>query len=231
VKGIFLLILLAGAVVVVVKLRMDAKRDRNEVIARLSDETTDVSTVSPTEALFREEGIPVSDELRQGLVGGEPAEAKPSSIQAAVGVLSRARPAPPGSTVGAPPTGGTTAPAAGVTNPPPGTDLSDLCAGIEMPCDLAPLTMTGAPGINCAIATFSTSADARGHLAAELGTELARIGCAVRWIDGSTALVRRDADTAVVTIYDRPDEYLSADGTPLFGAVPTGQVVVQLTAA
>ena len=74
---------------------------------RLSDEATDVSPVSPTEALFREEGVPVSDELRQGLVGGEPVEApKPNPIQATVGVLRPARPAPPGSTVGAPPTGG-----------------------------------------------------------------------------------------------------------------------------
>ena len=227
-----MLLLLGGAIAVLVKFRIDAKRDRHAVMARLADETGDAGLVSPTEALFREEGVPVTDELRQGLVGGEPdLEEKPNPIQAAVGVLSRARPAPPGSVVGAPPMGGTASSVPGVTNPPHTTDLSDLCAGVQMPCDLAPLTMTGAPGINCAIATFSTSADVRAHLAGELAEELVRIGCSIRWVDGATALVRRDADTAVVTIYDRPDEYVDHDGTPRFGQLPPGRVVVQLTAA
>jgi hypothetical protein len=231
VKGIFVLLLLAAAVAIAIKFRMDAKRERHEVLARLSDETSTVSTVSPTEALFREEGVPVSDELRQGLVGAPEPEPRPNPIQAAVGVLSRARPAPPGSVVGSPPTGATAASVPGVDDPPPTTDLSDLCAGIEMPCGLAPLAMTGAPGINCAIATFSTSDDVRGQLVAELGNELVRVGCSVRWVDEATALVRRDADIAVVTIYDRPDELIGADGTSRFGAVPPGRVVVQLTAA
>jgi len=231
VKAVVVLLLLAGAVAVVAKLRYDAKRDRHEVLARLSDETSTIGVVSPTEALFREEGVPVTDELLRSLAGTQPeSEVKPNPLQAAVGVLQRVRLAPAEGVAGGAPTVGVATNVPAVANPPTTTDLSDLCAGIELPCGLTPLAMTGGLGVECAVATFSTSADVRQHLASDLADELARVGCAVRWVDGATAVVRRDDATALVTIYDRPDEHLDRDGTPRFGALPPGRVVVQLTA-
>jgi hypothetical protein len=105
-----------------------------------------------------------------------------------------------------------------------------MLEGIEMPPGVEPLAMVGGNGVNCTVATFTAPDEARPGLAAALGVELARIGCGVQWIDGSTALVRRAAGVAAVTIYDRPDQQLAADGTPRFAEVPPSRLVVQLTA-
>jgi len=69
VKFFLLLILIAVVTAVVMKYRVTARRDRNEVMARLDAERKEFGIVSPTAELFREVGVPVPPELRAGLVG------------------------------------------------------------------------------------------------------------------------------------------------------------------
>ncbi len=217
VKIVVVLLLVAVVAVVLIKLRQDASKARHEVMMRLSDEAEAKGVVSPTEELFRAEGVPVSDELRQSLVTAPPAAPAPS------------KPAPP--LRSDPEVAPDDAESSDVSpTPAAGGDLADLFEGIEMPCDLAPLTMTAAPGVNCAVATFVTDEGQRPVLAANLGQELTRIGCVVTWLDGSTAKVERGDDTADITIYDQPDQVKDADGTQAFPTTTTRQVVVKLTA-
>lgn len=69
VKFFLLLVLIAVVTAVVMKYRVTARRERNEVMARLDAERKEFGVVSPTAELFREVGVPVPPELRAGLVG------------------------------------------------------------------------------------------------------------------------------------------------------------------
>lgn len=212
----FLFLILGGATALVIKLRYDAARERTMVVARLSEETAALEQLTPTERLFQAEGVP--------LVSSAPTTAAAPS---ATGTATQ--PPPPPTPLSpdhsSPPSGATTPEAAGSPS-----DLAELFEGVELPCDLAPVSMTGEPGINCSLAVFATSKDHRPVLSAALGDEFTRIGCRVTWVDNSTAQVRRGSHNAVVTIYDHPADHTNADGSPAFPTVGPSQLVVKLTA-
>jgi hypothetical protein len=178
-------------------LRYDAGRKRRETTARLAAEAGD-AIASPTEELFRSEGIPVSEAMRQGLATAPPPP--PASQKIGPMLQAAALSAREG-------LGQLRLPANSLTAPQ--TDRSDLDAlvsGVELPCALAPLVEADAPAGDAAV--FVTALEHRGELHDELHTSFARIGCSVRWIDDSTASIRRGPYSGEVTIEalpERPD--------------------------
>ena len=79
-KYFLLLVVIAIPTVVVLRYRVGARRDRTEVMARLTAERQQFGIVSPTAELFREVGVPVPDELRAGLVGDVAPLSPPSPL-------------------------------------------------------------------------------------------------------------------------------------------------------
>jgi hypothetical protein len=229
VKVLVLLILVAIAIAIVARVRYAAKQQREAVLARLTSETAAVGPLSPTEELFRSEGVPVSDELRRSLVGGltptpaAPPVPPPSMPTPAVRAASSTAPA-------------AAATAAAATAAPPvtgaalaerTTDVAELFAHMELPAGLVPLVD---PASGRDVATFTASSETRRDLPRALGDELSRLGWEVSWIDGATALTRRGAQSAVVRIYDRPEDLAAPDGTPLHPDIAPDRLVVTLTA-
>jgi hypothetical protein len=218
VNVLVLLILVAAAVGIVARVRYTAKQQRETVLARLSSETAAAAPLSPTEELFRSEGIPVPDELRRGLVGG-----------LAGGALSPTPPAPPVPPPSVPhlaSSGAAPASAAVVADRRP--DLTALLAGMEPPAGLVPLVDPATTAHD--VVTFTGARELRNDLPDLLGTELERLGWEVSWIDGATALARRGEASAVVRIYDRAADLSGPDGTPLHPDLAADRVVVTLTA-
>src|SRR5664279_5395988 len=70
--GYVVLLFVSAGGLVLSWLRYDAGRKRRETTARLAAEAQDNAIASPTEELFRSEGIPVSDAMRQGLATAPP---------------------------------------------------------------------------------------------------------------------------------------------------------------
>lgn len=192
--------MLGGGTALVVKLRYEAARERTRVLARLNEEAAALEHLTPTERLFQAEGVPMPRDT---------STAPPPERDVAERPTVEAQPSV--STLGS-------------------SDLAELFEGVELPCELAPVSMAGAPGVNCTVAVFATSRDHRPVLSAALGDEFTRIGCSVTWIDNSTAQVRRGSHSAVVSIYDHPGDHTHADGSPVFPTVGPAQVVVKLTA-
>lgn len=201
-KWVLVVLMLGGGTALVVKLRYEAARERTRVVARLSEEAAALEHLTPTERLFQAEGVPLPRDTTTILPS---APARDSAEQPATAV-----------------------PQSSPTLGP--SDLAELFEGVELPCELAPVSMAGAPGVNCTVAVFATSRDHRPVLSSALGDEFTRIGCAVTWIDNSTAQVRRGAHSAVVSIYDHPGDHTHPDGSPMFPTVGPTQLVVKLTA-
>jgi hypothetical protein len=201
-KWMFVVLMLGGGTALVVKLRYEAARERTRVVARLNEEAAALEHLTPTERLFQAEGVPIP---RDPATTPPPASAGEVAEQPAASVPQ-------------------SSPAQGPS------DLAELFEGVELPCELAPVSMTGAPGVNCTVAVFATSRDHRPVLSSALGDEFTRIGCAVTWIDNCTAQVRRGTHSAVVSIYDHPGDHTHSDGSPMFPTVGPTQLVVKLTA-
>jgi hypothetical protein len=215
VRVLVLLILVAAAIGIVARVRYAAKQQREAVLARLSSETASAAALSPTEELFRSEGVPVSDELRRGLVGGlTPTPAAPPVPPPFLPSAASAAPA-------------SAAPSAVVAERP--RDLTEMLAGLELPGGLVPLVDAASSGPDD-VATFTASGTARDDLRVALGAELVRLGWEVAWIDSATALARRGADSAVVRIYDRPADVTAPDGTQLHPGLAADRLVVTFTA-
>ena len=64
--GYVVLLIVCAAGLVMSWLRYDAGRQRRATTARLAEEAT-TSTLSPTEELFRAEGVPIPEAMRDGL--------------------------------------------------------------------------------------------------------------------------------------------------------------------
>lgn len=174
------LLFFAAAVVLalVLKYRLDARRGRDAVIERMTQETSAAGATSPTEELFRSVGAPISDDLRAGLASAPNSPPTP-------------RPAPPASA----------APATATIGSPA---LETLCRGIRLPCELAPLVSSEQANSSETL-SFSTSAGHLEGMGEALGSAFGEIGCSLSWIDAKTAVIRRGSDGAVMTIYPEPE--------------------------
>jgi hypothetical protein len=173
-------------------LRYDAGRKRRETTARLESETPGGVVASPTEELFRSEGIPVPDAMRQGLATApsEPTVKLGPMLQAAAQTARQGL-------------GQIRLPSSPLTER---SDLDALVSGVELPCELAPLVAeTAQPG---SPAVFVTGKERQGELHDELHTAFARIGCSVRWTDDSNAAIRRgpySGELAIEPVAERPE--------------------------
>ncbi len=163
--------------------RFQAGRSRRETTARLAAES-DGGVISPTEELFRAEGVPIPDAMRHGL-----STAPPPPTQK-LGPMLQAAAQTARSSLGQVRT--TVAPLL------ERSDLDALVAGVQLPCDLAPLP-GDEPGPDGGV-TFVTSVDQRDELRDELHTAFARIGCSVRWSDDDSATIRRGPYAGELTI-------------------------------
>ena len=192
-------VLLVGLLVVgglFLKLRMDASRQRREVLTRLHGAGVLTGASSPTEALFRESGVPIPEAMRAGLATAAPAIKLPKGVAAT----------PPAEQAATPTATNPTPVAAGPapTDAAPVTDLAALFDGISLPCNLIPLP-GDAGGDLRSFAAFGTSVDQAGVVTGAIGAELDRLGRTTRWIDGSTAHVSGPAGSAILSIEREPD--------------------------
>jgi len=204
------LLLATVALMVIFKVRSDASASRKEVLARLRAESEASGVVSPTAELFREVGVPISDELAANLVDAPvtaPAQGG-TRIQTVIETLQPNR--SDLSTAAVP-----AAPSAFAT----------FLAGIVLPSGLVPL----ASAANDTSIAFVTTQAERPTLAQALTDELGKIQLTTRWIDGSTAQIQGPEGLALVSIYDRPEHVREPDGSATFPTVSAGQVVVRFT--
>jgi hypothetical protein len=186
--GYVVLLIVCAAGLALSLLRYDAGKKRRETTARLAEEMKSSPTVSPTEELFRSEGVPVPDAMLAGLASA-PAPAPPKigpMIQAAAQNARQGL---------------------GQLRVPTGpdqerSDLDSLVKGVELPCDLAPLVADG-PSTEGAV--FVTATAHRDELHDELHTAFARIGCSVNWADNSTAAIRRGPFSGRLSIEAMPE--------------------------
>jgi hypothetical protein len=220
VRVLVLLILVAAAVGIVARVRYAAKQQRETVLARLSSETASTAPLSPTEELFRSEGIPVPDELRRGLVGGLPG----GGLSPAPSAPPVPRPSVPHLASSAP------APASAAVVADRRLDLTELLAGMEPPAGLVPFVDPARTTQEVVTLTGDGDSALRDRLPGLVGAELERLGWDVSWIDGATALARRGDASAVVRIYDRAADLTGPNGAPLHPDLPPDRVVVTLTA-
>lgn len=223
VKALLLLCVATAVLVIFARYKTLARRDRTTVIARLAEESP-AGVLSPTEELFRSEGIPISDDLRRGLASAPPPP--PTSVAASVGsAINRAK----SSITSLGSTGTTAAPmAASLDVADAWSSLGVMFAGINLPCGLAPV---GTPDeLRTDRIDFSTDASQLATLPAALEDALSAIGWDPSWVDESTATLRRGDEVALLRIYDRPE--LVGDGTSTQGlaGVRPGDVVVRLVA-
>lgn len=202
-----LVLVLVAVAIGLLKMHFDARRDRREAIGRLAEEGI-FSGASPTERLFREEGVPVPDAMRDGLV---------SPISVPEKDLRRAGALRPAEADGTPPTVDEP-----VTPTPVAGELDGALQGVRLPCGLAPLTgvPTGAAG---RVANFVTDVARRAELHDALDAELRRMGMEVVWTDPTTALARGGRGAVMVRVHELPDP-------AAFPTAPANSVVVQLTA-
>lgn len=176
----------AVALALVLKYRLDARRGRNAVIERMTQETSATGVTSPTEELFRSVGAPISDDLRAGLASAPPPSPKPGAATAAAATPSATAATPSATaTIGSP-------------------TLETLCRGIRLPCELAPLVSSEQANSSETL-SFSTSAGHLEGMGEALGSAFGEIGCSLSWIDAKTAVIRRGSDGAVMTIYPEPE--------------------------
>ncbi len=223
VKALLLLCVATGVLVIFARYKTLARRDRTTVIARLAEESP-AGVLSPTEELFRTEGIPISDDLRRGLASAPPPP--PVSVTATLGsAVNRAR----SSIVSLGATATPTAAAPPVGDADHWSSLGAMFAGINLPCDLAPV---GTPDdIRTNRIDFSTDASQLAALPAALDEAVSAIGWNPSWVDGSTATLRRGEDVVLLRIYDRPDLLRDGADTRALAEVRPGDVVVRLVAA
>lgn len=222
-KAGFLFLTAAAVLAIILKYRLDARRDRTAVMARLAQEGATTGVTSPTEELFRSVGAPVPEEMRGGLATAAPPPRTVPRLGDVIGAVSK-RP----STQAAPPP---PQPLPTVVPQAPGgaAELATIFAGVRMPCDLAPLTATGtAAGSGSAL--FATSMGYAAGLTDALSSSFEQIGCVVTWVDDTTAVVRRGADCAAVTIHLDADRVTDENGVAAFPTAGAGQLVVKLTA-
>lgn len=162
--------------------RISTKRQRVEASARLKAEMEQFTVASPTERLFLEAGVPVTEEMRVGLVQTVPAAGARTEGDIETPMPSSVT--------------GETVREMRTEMPPITSDLADLCAGIDLPGGLIPESMEPGPGVECALASFTTSEVGLAEMATLLTTEFTRIGSRIDWTSDSTARLKRGEDQA-----------------------------------
>jgi hypothetical protein len=175
-------------------------------------------------------GSLVEQVIREELAAKERAERGETADDAGTGAGTEAIAAGPGSAGSAGDTdgpggsvrGGLFAPA-DAEEPAP-KPISELVAGISMPCDLSPL-VDESNAIDPQRVVFITSGTTPAKVGAGVADELERLGFTLR-TDGDTELVAtRDGDRLLVTLH--PDPVADrVDGERLFPTATRGSVVV-----
>lgn len=229
VDKLLILIVMAVAVVVAVKVRGDAAKSRKEVLARLATEREERGGIdySPTAELFREVGVrhdPEKPLPRHVPAGFPPPPPVGSAVTAAapdhvdfprLGDLPDFAATPPSPQPQSP---------ASASQPTEPSDLRSMFKGISMPAGLRPLGPLAPDS-----ASFVTDATpALVH--AGLEAEFERLDCVTRWIEPTVAQTERHGMKGLVTIYPSPLAALDLDGQPLFPGVEPGHVVVRMLA-
>jgi len=107
--------------------------------------------------------------------------------------------------------------------------IADALSGIEMPCDLAPLTL-GSADLDATRIDFVTSGVGAAEVTAQLDAELARLGYAIDDLGGGERLSTRDDVVVRVRVHDRPAVSVAADGRG-FPTAPPDSIVVELAVA
>jgi len=209
-----------------------AKDEKKEALARINADG-DAVGVSPTQALFRENGAPPPPDPTQAPTPPPPSaesDLEPT-VQAAMATesddpeLAAARVQVLEALTNQPDSAGPLAPRF-----IPASDLSVLLDGIQMPAGLTPITSVSEGGATSSMAMFVTSMSESAHLGADLEAELSRLGCLTMWIDSTTAVTRKGNLGAVISVYNRPRMTRDADGKAAFPDLPLDAVVVRLTA-
>ena len=105
--------------------------------------------------------------------------------------------------------------------------VADVLSGIQMPCELAPLTGLGPGAMNDpGHVVFATEGHRVEEVGALVGDELERIGCELSPITATTMRADRGSDSLEICIH--PDPATVTDGAGLrFPTAPPGSVVVE----
>ena len=105
--------------------------------------------------------------------------------------------------------------------------VADALTGIQMPCDLAPLTGSGAPDDPTHV-VFATEGHPAHRVGVSVGDELERIGCHLEPVDATTLWAERGPDSLEVRIH--PDAATTMDGDERrFPTASEGSVVVEFS--
>jgi hypothetical protein len=127
-------------------------------------------------------------------------------------------------------------PAPAVVPPPPppdgagrAADLAGALDGINLPCDLAPLTL-GAAELDPDHVDLVTTGVAAREVTEELRRELGRLGYEVTDLGAGEHQATREETSVRFKIHDRPAVSVAADGRGFPTAPPDG-LVVELTLA
>lgn len=107
--------------------------------------------------------------------------------------------------------------------------IADALSGIQMPCDLAPLTL-GSADLDATHIDFVTSGVGAAEVTAQLDAELARLGYAIDDLGGGERLSTRDDVVVRVRVHDRPAVSVAADGRG-FPTAPPDSIVVEFAVA
>ena len=98
--------------------------------------------------------------------------------------------------------------------------LSDIMAGMQMPCDLAPLMgEAGGTSIGLRRATFATTTHRPHEVGGALATELERLGMTIQSVSENQAVATRGADSVMLTIHRTAE---------MFPTAPEMAVVVEM---
>jgi hypothetical protein len=107
--------------------------------------------------------------------------------------------------------------------------IAEALSGIQMPCDLAPLTL-GVAGLDPVNVDLVTTGVGPGEVAAQLDSELTRLGYEVTDLGAGEQLATRGETVVRVKVHDRPALSVRADGRG-FPNAPSDSIVVELTVA
>ncbi|MDH4168220.1 MAG: hypothetical protein OEW42_01395 [Acidimicrobiia bacterium] len=111
--------------------------------------------------------------------------------------------------------------------------LRETLHGIEMPCDLVPVTELGPRAVRDSHRerlVLATTTSGAGEVAARLVDELQRLDLTISATSPQTCVARRADHAVEVRVHEFPDRLIE-NGAPSFPAAPTGAVVVEFLAA
>jgi len=228
--------LVVGSVVTLTVVKTRTARQRKEKLAELTDAAHGAGAGScpgPTALAFLEAGAPPPDPPDPTGREPSPEPAGPSAgtdtqepACPPVGSVPGDSPAPPGD----PALDGRAISDGDTTDQDEGPleRLARVFAGVSLPCELTPLTMSS--NLRPDHATFVTVGHTTDEIRQGLEQQFRACGLEGIWHDDLRATLRRQESAALVTIHPFPTQAHDADERPRFPTAPEESVVVEFAA-